>query len=64
MGGIRPAGCGGLGLRSKEVYFQAVNPKGLGCFKAKAELERSAAIWPRVATLCWIKTFENRRLLC
>lgn len=51
-----------LGLQSREAYFQAVNPKGLGCFKAKAELKCSATIWPRVAVLCWIKTFENSRL--
>lgn len=49
-----------LGLGSKEAYFEAVNPKV--CFKAKAELRCCAAVWPRVTSLCWIKTFENSQL--
>lgn len=49
-----------FGLGSKGAYFQSVNPKG--CFKAKAELRCSAALWPRVTSLCWIKTFESSRL--
>lgn len=49
-----------FGLGSKGAYFQAVSPKV--CFKAEAELRGCAAIWPRVTSLCWIKTFEKSQL--
>lgn len=58
--GISPARCWVFGLRSKEAYFQALDPKA--CFKAKAELRGCAAVWPRVTSLCWIKMFENSQL--